>query len=79
VSTRITPSAIGSERIVNYGGIEYTVRLSVGRNQWICIVYYPGRVPSTMRFSGIREAAIEATRLRIRNWLERQEGSRTKT
>jgi hypothetical protein len=64
---------LGSERSVNYGSIEYTVRLGVGRNQWICIVYYPGRVPSTMRFSGTREAAIEATRLRIRNWLERHE------
>jgi hypothetical protein len=64
---------------VNYEGIGYAVRLSVGRNQWICIVYYLGRVPGTMRFSGIREAAIEATRLRIRNWLERQEGSSAKT
>ena len=63
---------------MNYRGIEYTVRLGIGREQWICIVYYPDRVPSSMRFIGTREGAIEATRLRISNWLERQPGSRSK-
>jgi hypothetical protein len=58
---------------LNYRGIEYALRQGIEREQWVCVIYYPGTEGVETRFSGTRAAAIEATRLRISNWLERQQ------
>jgi hypothetical protein len=58
----------------NYCGIEYTLRQGIGRDQWVLIIHYPDTAGVETRFAGTRDAALQ----RIRNWLERQRGSRSK-
>jgi hypothetical protein len=59
--------------VQSYRGIEYGVRKANGRDhQWTYVIHFPGKDPTAMRFSGTREAALEAARQRIRHWLDRQ-------
>ena len=59
--------------IQSYHGIEYGVRKANGRDhQWTYVIHFPGKDPTSMRFSGTREEALEAARQRIRHWLEQQ-------
>jgi hypothetical protein len=55
---------------MNYEGIEYVVRASLGRDEWVLLIYYGGDDnPTVVKFSGSRAAA----RQRIDNWIKRQQ------
>ena len=58
-----------------YRGIEYQVRASLGRNEWVALIYFPddmdGRA-TVSKFTGTREAAAKAARRKIRNRLNEQ-------
>ena len=48
-----------------YEQIEYQVRASLGRNEWVILVYYPDNAdgkPTTAKFTG-RLSALPVTRL----------------
>jgi hypothetical protein len=60
---------------MNYEGIEYVVRASLGQNQWVVLIYYPDNADGNaamFNFDGSRHEAGAAARRRIENWLERQ-------
>ena len=60
---------------MNYEGIEYVVRASIGHNQWVVLIYYPDNAEgnaATFNFEGPKHEAGAAARRRIQNWLERQ-------
>jgi hypothetical protein len=60
---------------MNYEGIEYVVRASLGHNQWVVLIYYPDNADGnavTFSFDGPKRAAGASARRRIENWLERQ-------
>jgi hypothetical protein len=59
---------------MNYEGIEYVVRASLGRDEWVLLIYYGGDDnPTVVKFSGSRAAANAAARQRIDNWIKRQQ------
>jgi hypothetical protein len=59
---------------MNYEGIEYVVRASLGRDEWVLLIYYDrDDNPTVVKFSGSRAAASAAARQRIDNWMKRQE------
>jgi hypothetical protein len=46
---------------MNYEGIEYVVRASLGRDEWVLLIYYGGDDnPTVVKFSGSRAAANAA-------------------
>ena len=58
-----------------YQQIEYQVRASLGRNEWVILIYYPdnaGGKSTNSRFSGTKEEAAGAARHKIDNWLKEQ-------
>ena len=60
---------------MNYEQIEYQARASLGRNEWVILVYYPDsadRKPTTAKFTGTKEEAMGAARRKIDNWLKQQ-------
>jgi hypothetical protein len=59
---------------MNYEGIEYVIRASLGRDEWVLLIYYGGNDnPTVVKFSGSRDAANAAARQRIDNWIKRQQ------
>jgi hypothetical protein len=59
---------------MNYEGIEYVIRASLGRDEWVLLIYYGGNDnPTVVKFSGSRHAANAAARQRIDNWIKRQQ------
>jgi hypothetical protein len=60
---------------MNYEGIEYVVRASLGHNQWVVLIYYPDNSDghaARFDFDGSKQAAGASARRRIDNWLQRQ-------
>jgi hypothetical protein len=60
---------------MNYEGIEYVVRASLGHNQWVVLIYYPDNSEghaARFDFDGSKQAAGVSARRRIDNWLQRQ-------
>jgi hypothetical protein len=62
---------------MNYRGIEYVIRASLGRNEWSIVISFPEASEplarsSVVRFHGTREEATLEARKRIRSWLKRQ-------
>ena len=58
-----------------YEQIEYQVRASLGRNEWVILLYYPDNAdgkPTTAKFTGTMEKAVGAARHKIDNWLKEQ-------
>jgi hypothetical protein len=60
---------------MTYEGIEYVVRIGVGRGEWALLIYYPDKAegkPTVTRLQGTREAVNAAARQKIRTWLKNQ-------
>jgi hypothetical protein len=57
----------------NYRGVEYALRLGITRGEWVLVIHYPDGRSAETRFSGTREAAMQAARDRIHNWLQRNQ------
>jgi hypothetical protein len=57
---------------MNYEGIEYVVRASLGRDQWTLLIYYSDTDVTVVKFSGTRDEASAAAQRRIDNWVRRQ-------
>ena len=57
---------------MNYEGIDYVVRASLGRDQWTLLIYYSDNDATAVKFSGTRDEGGAAARLRIDTWLKRQ-------
>jgi hypothetical protein len=60
---------------MDYEGIEYVVRASLGPDQWVVLIYYPDNTAGNaaiFNFNGSKQAAGASARRRIKNWLERQ-------
>ena len=58
-----------------YQQIEYQVRASLGRNEWVILIYYPdnaGGKSTNSKFTGTKEQAAGAARHKIDNWLKEQ-------
>ena len=58
-----------------YQQIEYQVRASLGRNEWVILIYYPdnaGGKSTNSKFTGTKEEAAGAARRKIDNWLKEQ-------
>jgi hypothetical protein len=58
---------------MKYEGIEYVIRASLGRDEWVLLIYYGGNDnPTIVKFSGSRDAANATAHQRIDNWIKRQ-------
>ena len=58
-----------------YQQIEYQVQASLGRNEWVILVYYPDKADgeaTASKFAGTKEEAARAARRKIANWLKEQ-------
>jgi hypothetical protein len=58
-----------------YQGIEYQVRASLGRNEWVLHIYFPDKPDgkaTISKITGTREAAAAAAPRKINNWLNEQ-------
>jgi hypothetical protein len=60
---------------MTYEGIEYVIRVGIGRNEWALLIYYPDKAddkPVVAKLTGTREAANAEARRKINNWLKEQ-------
>ena len=60
---------------MTHEGIEYVIRVGIGRNEWALLIYYPDKTdgkPVVAKFTGTREAANAVARRKIDNWLKEQ-------
>ena len=58
-----------------YQGIEYQVRASLGRNEWVSLIYFPDKADgraTVSKLTGTREEAAGTARRKINNWLKEQ-------
>jgi len=58
-----------------YQQIEYQVRASLGRIEWVMLIYYPdnaGGKSTNSKFTGTKEEAAGAACRKIDNWLTEQ-------
>jgi hypothetical protein len=58
-----------------YQQIEYQVRASIGRNEWVILIFYPdnaGGKSTTSKFTGTKEEAAGVACHKIDNWLKEQ-------
>jgi hypothetical protein len=58
-----------------HDGIDYDVRVGIGRDQWTLLIQYPTNangVPRVVHISGTRDEANASARQRIDSWLKRQ-------
>ena len=62
---------------MNYEGVDYVVRASLGRDQWTLLIYFPDNsvagAATVVKFSGTRDEASAVARRRIDNWMKRQQ------
>ena len=55
-----------------YQGIEYQVRASLGRDEWVLLIYFPDKPDgkaTVSKFTGTRAVVAGAARRKIDNWL----------
>jgi hypothetical protein len=57
---------------VTYRGIEYAIRLGVGRGEWVVAISFPDNADGLLQITGTREQAGTAARRYIREWMQRQ-------
>jgi hypothetical protein len=60
---------------MTHEGIEYVIRVGIGRNEWALLIYYPDKAdgkPVVAKFTGTREAANAVARRKIDNCLKEQ-------
>ena len=62
---------------MNYEGIEYVIRVGLGRNEWTIVISFPDASEpltrsSVFSFQGTRVEANSEARKRIRKWQKRQ-------
>ena len=58
---------------MTHEGVEYVIRVGIGRNEWALLIYYPDKAdgkPVVAKFTGTREAANAVARRKIDNWLK---------
>ena len=58
-----------------YRQIEFELRASLGRNEWVILIYYPDNVDgksTNSNVAGTKEEAAGAARRKIDNWLKEQ-------
>ena len=58
-----------------YQGIEYQVRASLGRDEWVLLIYFPDKPDgkaTVSKFTGTRAEVAGAARRKIDNWLSEQ-------
>jgi hypothetical protein len=60
---------------MNYEGIDYVVRASLGREQWTLLIYFSDNA-TVAKFNGTRDEACAAARRRIDSWVKRQRQKR---
>jgi hypothetical protein len=60
---------------MNYEGIDYVVRPSLGRDQWTLLIYFSDNA-AVAKFNGTRDEACAAARRRIDSWVKRQRQKR---
>ena len=63
--------------MLDYEGIEFSVRAGLGRNEWVVTIHFPDASEplarsSVVKVTGTRNEAIALTRDRILNWRKRQ-------
>ena len=52
---------------MTHEGVEYVIRVGIGRNEWALLIYYPDKAdgkPVVAKFTGTREAANAVARRR---------------
>jgi hypothetical protein len=62
-----------------YQGIEYQVRASLGRDEWVLLIYFPDKPDgkaTVSKFTGTRAVVAGAARRKIDNWLSKRSGKR---
>jgi hypothetical protein len=62
-------------RLTVYRQIEYELRASLGRNEWVILIYYPDKADgkaTVAKFSGTIEGANADARSKIDYWLKDQ-------
>jgi hypothetical protein len=69
---------------MTYEGIEFVIRVGLGRNDWVVTIHFPDASEPLARSSmvkvlGTRDQAIALTRERTHNWWKRQTKARTTT
>jgi hypothetical protein len=60
---------------MNYKGVEYAIRLGVGRGEWVVAISLPDNAAghaALLKITGTREQAGAAARQYIRDWMQRQ-------
>jgi hypothetical protein len=58
-----------------YRPIEYQVRASLGRNEWVILIYYPDKADgkaTVAKFKGTIEGAASDARSKIDYWMKDQ-------
>ena len=53
---------------MTHEGIEYVIRVGIGRNEWALLIYYPDKTdgkPVVAKITGTREAANAVARRKI--------------
>ncbi len=59
-----------------YRGVEYAIRLGVGRGEWVVAISFPDNTDGNAILlkirGGTREEAAVAARRSIRSWMQRQ-------
>jgi hypothetical protein len=55
-----------------YRGVEYAIRLGVGRGEWVVAISFPDYADGLLRIAGTRERAGSGARRYIREWMQRQ-------
>jgi hypothetical protein len=69
---------------MTYEGIEFVIRVGLGRNEWVVTIHFPDASELQARSSivkvlGTRDEAIALTQERIHYWWKRQTKARTAT
>jgi hypothetical protein len=69
---------------MTYEGIEFLIRVGLGRNEWVVTIHFPDASEplarsSMIKVSGTRDEAIALTQERIQKWWKRQTKARTTT
>jgi hypothetical protein len=69
---------------MTYEGIEFLIRVGLGRNEWVVTIHFPDASEplarsSMIKVSGTRDEAIALTQERIHKWWKRQSKARTTT
>ena len=60
---------------MTHEGIEYVIRVGIGRDEWALLIYYPDKIDgkaTVSKFTGTPQEATAAARRKIDKWLQLQ-------